>query len=293
MSVVAKYLARIELVCADPDGLAEFYRAAFGCGGTRCGVASAGGNFELRLGDQTIRLIHAGPGGRAYPSDVPGWSPLFQHIAIVTGDMERAYAHLRTVPGWTPISNSGPQVLPIASGGVTAFKFRDPEGHPLELIAFPAGAVPPQWQMQSRNICLGIDHSAVSVSRTATSIAFYESLGLNRSAHSLNVGPEQARLDDLAGAVVQITALAPFQITPHVELLCYQGDFDRRIPAQGINDIAATRLVLTIQNHVALEAICARMSDALLSGPELRKDNSCRALLQDPDGHLIWLETAN
>jgi catechol 2,3-dioxygenase-like lactoylglutathione lyase family enzyme len=292
MNARAQCLTRIDMVCGDPEALAEFYQAAFGFVATASALPLAGRYIELRLGGQTIRLVRAQPGGRAYPLDVAGWSPLFQHIAIVVSDMQRAYAHLATIPGWTLISKAGPQVLPMASGGVSAFKFRDAEGHPLELIAFPAGAIPPRWQTQSQNVFLGIDHSAVSVSSTATSIAFYEGLGLNPSAGSLNVGREQALLDDVPNAIVQVTALTASQATPHVELLCYQGDFDRRGGAQGINDATATRLVLTVANRSTLEAVCARVSGALLSGPELRRDNFYCALLHDPDGHLIRLETA-
>jgi catechol 2,3-dioxygenase-like lactoylglutathione lyase family enzyme len=284
-------LARIEMVCGDPEALAEFYRAAFGFLTTgRAFPPAMRGDVELWLGDQTIRLIGAEPGGRSYPADVAGWSPLFQHIAIVVADMARAYAHLRAIPGWSAISTSGPQILPATSGAVGAFKFRDPEGHPLELIAFPPGAASRQWQTRSQKLCLGIDHSAISVSSTATSIDFYESLGLDRSGGSLNVGREQAMLDDVPDAVVEVTALTPAYATPHVELLCYRGDFDRRTPAQAVNDATATRLVLTVESRATLEAICAQASGALLSGPELGEDNLYGALLRDPDGHLICLE---
>jgi catechol 2,3-dioxygenase-like lactoylglutathione lyase family enzyme len=281
------------MVCGDPEVLADFYQAAFGFLRPGRGLKPAiSGGVELRLGNQAIRLIRAQPGGRSYPRDVDGWSPLFQHIAIVVADMTRAYAHLATLRGWKPIARSGPQGLPVASGGVSAFKFRDPEGHPLELIAFPPDAVPPQWRATSQDICLGIDHSAVSVSNTATSIEFYESLGLDRSGGSLNVGREQAMLDDVPDAVVEVTALSPAQTTPHIELLCYQGAFDRRVRAQAANDATATRLVLTVESRAILEVICAHASSALLSGPELREDNLYRAMLHDPDGHLICLETA-
>jgi catechol 2,3-dioxygenase-like lactoylglutathione lyase family enzyme len=248
------------------------------------------GGLELRLGGQTIRLIRTGPGGRSYPGDVAGWSPLFQHIAIVVADMARAYAHLSTIPGWTPISRSGPQKLPAASGGVSAFKFRDPEGHPLELIAFPSGAVPPQWQTISQDVCLGIDHSALSVSGTAASLDFYESLGLDRSGGSLNAGREQAMLDGVTDPTVEVTALTPAQAPPHVELLCYRGEFDRRIPARNDNDIAATRLVLSLESRATLDAICATRSGALLSPPGLREPGLYSAMLHDPDGHLVCLE---
>ena len=279
------------MVCGDPEALAEFYRAAFGFLTTGRALPSAmRGGVELRLGRQTIRLIGAEPCGRPYPADVAGWSPLFQHIAIVVADMAPAYTHLGTIPGWSVISTSGPQILPAASGAVSAFKFRDPEGHPLELIAFPPGAVPRQWQTQSQNLCLGIDHSAISVSSTAISIHFYRGLGLDRSGGSLNVGREQAMLDDVPDAVVEVTALTSAHATPHVELLCYRGDFDRRVPAQAVNDATATRLVLTVESRATLDAICAQASSALLSGPELCEDNLYCALLQDPDGHLICLE---
>jgi len=284
-------LARIEMVCGNPEVLAEFYQAAFGFLRPGCAPTPAtSGDVELRLGGQTNRLVCPKPGGRSYPDDVAGWSPLFQHIAIVVVDMARACAHLSTLSGWTPISTSGPQVLPAASGGVSAFKFRDPEGHPLELIAFPPHAVPPQWQATLPNICLGIDHSAISVSSTATSIEFYEGLGLDRSGGSLNVGREQALLDNVSNAVVEVTALTPAAATPHVELLCYRGDFDRRVQPQASNDTAATRLVLTVESRATLEAVCARLAGALLWGPEVHDDNLYRALLYDPDGHLIFLE---
>ena len=91
--------------------------------------------LTLRLGEQEIELVGFHAVGRSFPP-VAGWSPLFQHFAIVVADMAAAYAQLRAQPGWSAISIGGPQVLPPASGNVTAFKFRDPEGHPLELLAF-------------------------------------------------------------------------------------------------------------------------------------------------------------
>ncbi|MGH7970633.1 MAG: VOC family protein, partial [Limisphaerales bacterium] len=167
---MARCLSRIELVCRDPTGLAGFYQAAFGflkiiepediSNQTNASV-------RLRLGQQEIRLVSPRPMGQLYPAHVAGWNPLFQHIAIVVSDMASAYAHLSTIRGWSPISTSGPQLLPPASGGVDAFKFRDPEGHPLELIAFAPDTAPAHWQRLSRDGCLGIDHSAVSVSGTS------------------------------------------------------------------------------------------------------------------------------
>ena len=97
----------------------------------------------LRLGNQVIALGKPQPPGRSYPRDVAGWDPLFQHFAIVVSDMTAAYANLQALPGWTAISRDSPQVLPASSGGVTAYKFRDPEGHPLEMLAFEPARGPP------------------------------------------------------------------------------------------------------------------------------------------------------
>jgi hypothetical protein len=98
---------------------------------------------SLHLGSQVISLAETQAPGSSYPGDVPGWDPLFQHFAIVVSDMTAAYRNLQTLRSWIAISTDGPQILPPSSGGVTAFKFRDPDGHPLEMLAFAPGATPP------------------------------------------------------------------------------------------------------------------------------------------------------
>jgi catechol 2,3-dioxygenase-like lactoylglutathione lyase family enzyme len=288
---MVKCLSRVEMISGNPHALAAFYRKAFGfTGSARPASADTHSDIRMRLGKQEIALVGVEPQGRQYPADVAGWSPLFQHIAIVVSDMATAYTRLCAVPGWSPISTAGPQLLPPSSGSVSAFKFRDPEGHPLELIAFAADAIPTQWQMNSDGGYLGIDHSAVSVASTAESIAFYQGLGLTRSGGSLNTGPEQVNLDDVANAVVEVTALTPTQSTPHVELLCYRGDFDRHMQ-QRINDIAATRLVFSVESRAVLDVFVAGHTDSLVTDPVECGANAARVLLRDPDGHLIWLET--
>ncbi len=99
-------LARLRLVCADPDRLAEFYARALGFS------RRAGG---VELGGLPVDLL--GGAARPYPAEVPGWSPVFQHAAVVVSDMAAAHARLRAVPGWTPISRAGPERLPDRSGG--------------------------------------------------------------------------------------------------------------------------------------------------------------------------------
>lgn len=289
---MVRCLSRIEIVSGNPDALAAFYRSAFGFFETDQAARLTNTirhDIRMRLGRQEIALIGIHPPGRPYPANVAGWNPLFQHFAIVVSDMSGAYERLSAVSSWSPISTAGPQLLPRASGGACAFKFRDPEGHPLELIAFPGHAVPAQWQNSCGTGCLGIDHSAISVANTTESTAFYQTLGLSRSGGSLNIGPEQAKLDDIPDAVVEVSALAPPQPVPHVELLCYRGKFDRRVH-QHTNDVTSTRMVFSAQSHAELDLLCAQHADRLVTGSVGCDENARRLLLRDPDGHLICVE---
>ncbi|TGD98378.1 VOC family protein [Methylobacterium nonmethylotrophicum] len=290
-------LARVVLVAAEPDRLAGFYRDALGFADAEAppDPASAGlpvtRTVPLRLGDQRLDLVAVSPAGRPYPGDVPGFIPLFQHCAIIVSDMAAAHARLSARPGWRPISTDGPVRLPDSSGGVTAFKFRDPEGHPLEFLAFPPDATPTAWRRPDAGTpCLGLDHSAISVADTARSVAFYESLGLRVASRSLNTGPEQARLDAVADPTVEVTGLGfPDGHPPHVELLCYRGDYPRAASDLAANDVAATRLVLEMADGAALRAACAAHAGRIVSRPVPRPDGGADALLRDPDGHLVWL----
>jgi catechol 2,3-dioxygenase-like lactoylglutathione lyase family enzyme len=267
-------LSRVDLISADPERLAAFYEAL---GFTRSPSVRSHPEEDmrmaLRLGEQRIDLLRPSRMGAPYPPAVPGWSLWFQHCAIVVSDMGRAFAKLQTQTGWTAISMDGPQRLPQSSGGVTAFKFQDPEGHPLELIAFPRGYAPDQWRRAHGGaVFLGIDHSAISVSDTDSSTDFYKQLGLSRTGGSMNIGAEQARLDGLRDAEVEVTALSPRRhATPHVELLRYRGDFIRDTAPLSPIDVAATRLVFEV---------------------ETGSGQGTSSLVRDPDGHLFILQGA-
>ena len=117
-------------------------------------------------------------------------------------------------------------------------------------------------------------------------------LGLARTASSLNVGREQEKLDNLRGVVVEVTALAPpMQAVPHVELLCYRGNFDRRELLTNRNDVAATQLAFEAERE-ALDAIVTLNRDTTILSPTTSERGGLRALLRDPDGHLLCIETA-
>ncbi len=302
-------IGRISFTTADADRLGAFYRQAFGFeametehhGGESfarlTGVEGAQTRaLPLRLGEQTIELLAFTRHGAPYPADIGCDDPRFQHIAIVVADMEAAYLRLCACAGWTAITRPAPQRLPASSGAVTAFKFRDPEGHPLELISFPPDNVPPRWrQAPHRNgPSLGIDHSAIVVSDTAQSVAFYQQvLGFSVVGGSLNRGREQEQLDAVPGAVVEVTALDPgAENPPHLELLCYRSPgLPRGAPAAlRSNDIAATRLTLEVDDVPGLEPRLAAARVRFIStGTVALPDNRPALLVRDPDGHTLLL----
>ncbi|MDQ2779460.1 MAG: VOC family protein [Pseudomonadota bacterium] len=178
---------------------------------------------RLRLGLESIELLECAGSIVAVPP--PGQiDTAFQHIAIVTSDMAAALQRLAGFD-FRPITEGGAVTLAASAGGVTAFKFRDPDGHPLELIAFPPGTGDPRWQTATQEgPTLGIDHSAIVVADAERSIRYYETrLGFTVSARQTNHGPEQDRLDGLRGTEVDVVALRPaVATTPHLELLAYR-----------------------------------------------------------------------
>ncbi len=182
-------------------------------------------SVTLRLGDKAIELDQfVAPGGEPILIDSRSNDLWFQHLAIVVSDMEKAYRHLGESP-FQAIS-SEPQTIPAANAaaaGVQAFKFKDPDGHPLELLYFPPDKGRPKWHAPSDRLFLGIDHSAITVSGTERSLAFYRDLlGLKVGGGSLNSGPTQEHLDGAFGAVVRVTGLHPESPEgPGIEFLQY------------------------------------------------------------------------
>ena len=265
-------LLRIELTVAELARAERFYAGALGFEPVRqeevapAMAALLGAErvrqVVMRRGGQTLVLQAFQPEGQGYPADAVACDQVFQHFALPVPDMDAAYARLLAFAP-IPISHGGPQQLPQESGGAVAFKFRDPDGHPLELIQFPDRHGD------------GIDHSAIAVADVERSIAFYRGLGLQVATRQTNTGVEQDRLDGLGGAIVDVVGLAPEQATPHIELLGYSTPPGRPTATSQPGDIAATRLVLEVTD---LPATAATLMDGT------------RALLTpDPDGHLLML----
>jgi catechol 2,3-dioxygenase-like lactoylglutathione lyase family enzyme len=223
--------------------------------------------MPMRLGTEEIVLVQFATKGQPYPAESRGNDLWFQHLAIVVSDMDAAYAHLSRYSDWHPITTGGPQLLPHASGSVKAFKFRDPDGHPLELIWFPPGVGrAKRGGTKTKRTFLGIDHSALSVTATRSSVGFYKNLGFRVSSRSLNHGVAQNRLDGLPEARVRVTGLrASDELGPGLELLAYK-------PTGRRQTLSATDLAT---DWITLDAGAGDHTDPIL--------------LVDPDGHRIVL----
>jgi catechol 2,3-dioxygenase-like lactoylglutathione lyase family enzyme len=247
---------------------------------------------EVMIGQQTIQLTAIDPPGKPYPLERASNDQWFQHFALVCRDIATVAARLN---GGSPsaITRGAPVLLPPNTGSVTAFKFRDPEGHPLELISFPDGVGAPVWQGMSGKGILGYDHTAVSVMNVERSTAFYTGLlGFHIGGRSLNRGPEQDRLDGLAGCEVDVVALKPItDATPHVELLHYRTPRGRTLAAEvAANDVASARQIHKVAD---LDSLIGRLETDGLKfvspGLVTLKDGGKAVSVRDPDGHMLVL----
>ena len=146
-------------------------------------------------------------------------------MAIVVDDMDAAYKvlqdnNVRQVsahPITIPQSNPG-------AAGIKAIKFRDPEGHDLELIYFPSRQGRRIMADADQLACsCGIDHTAMTVDSTEKGVAFYRDLlGFEVGGVTLNSGPTQEVLDGLFNDTCLVTAMMPASAPPHVEFLEYK-----------------------------------------------------------------------
>ncbi len=300
-------LLRVSITVADLAGMAAFYRDWLGLdvgqeqslgdpawasllGLTPGSTARA---VDVMVGQHAIRLVAFDPPGQPYPAERASNDQWFEHVALVTGDTTKLWQQLeRGSPG--EITKGTPVLLPPNTGGVTAFKFRDPEGHPLELISFPKGIGAPVWHRTPGSGILGYDHTAISVMDIDRSVAFYTGLlGFKISGRSLNQGPEQDRLDDLSACQVDVVALQPSEVaTPHVELLHYRTPPGRTLTAQiNANDVASIRQVHEVDD---LDALTKRLKEAgvafVSTGIVTLKAGGRAASIRDPDGHMIVLK---
>jgi catechol 2,3-dioxygenase-like lactoylglutathione lyase family enzyme len=270
----------------------ESYEHLEGVFGLRMRIA------RMRLGDECLELTEfLAPRGKPAPVDARSNDRLFQHVAIIVSDMDRAYQRLREHK--VQHASSGPQLLPSwnkNAGGIRAFYFLDPDGHPLEILWFPPDKGNPKWHAPTDKLFLGIDHTAIVISDTEASLKFYrDRLGMEVAGESENYGPEQERLNNVFGARLRITALRAAS-GPGIEFLEYLAPRDGRpYPLEEkANDLIhwQTRFLGTSADEAAQTLWNSRsafVSAGAVELPDGKAGFRKAVTVRDPDGHAIQI----
>lgn len=276
---------------SDVEVTGEDYERLQGVFGLRMRVV------RMRLGDELIELTeYLAPKGRPVPVDSRSNDRWFQHIAIITSDMDKAYALLRQ--NKVEHASTGPQRLPDwnkNAGGIKAFYFRDPDKHWLEILQFPEGKGDQKWQKKDK-LFLGIDHTAIVVSDTEASLKFYrDALGLHIAGTSENYGTEQEHLNNVFGARLRITSLRASG-GPGIEFLEYLAPRDGR-PAPADTHASdlfhwQTTLIVNTADTFAKRLLAENsrfVSPGVVSLNDKSLGFSKGLLARDPDGHVMAL----
>jgi catechol 2,3-dioxygenase-like lactoylglutathione lyase family enzyme len=240
-------------------------------------------SVTLGLGGEVIVLNEHRRPGRPMSADSCSHDLWFQHLAIVVSDIRAGCDRLNAhgIRHTSPAPQRLPACNPHARG-IQASYFRDPDGHPLEVISFPPDKGDARWQSTER-LFLGIDHTAITVSSTESALRFYrDGLGLEVRGTSENWGLEQERLSGVPEARVRITSLHG-RDGPGVEFLHYP------VPVNGRANPADARPedlwhLETPTLSADLEAMLGRLSS---TGIEGSPDAAGGVFLRDPDGHAL------
>lgn len=260
----------------------------------------------LRLGSEQLQLWQWQSGSNA-DSNIPLMQPIpadsrsndrwFQHICMVTSDLNDCFSG--SLQSNAKLISTAVQTLPEwnqGAAGIQAVKFTDPLGHPLELLEFPADKGNPRWHTQPSvsSLPMGIDHTAIGISDTPTSLRFYRDLlGMQVMGGSVNYGPEQDGLDGLEQTRVDISSLRPQVGEMGIEFLNYQqpaGGRNRVDPQ--ITDLCDWKILLESSDlerqHSALQA----SEWAASCGPLVELDPIFCAkargfFVRDPDQHAV------
>jgi len=253
---------------------------------------------RMKLGDEFIELTeYLAPQGRPIPVDSRSNDRWFQHIAIIVNDMDRAYQWLHRHK--VQHASTGPQRLPDwnpNAGGIQAFYFKDPDGHALEILQFPEGKGASKWHRKTDKMFLGIDHTAIVVADTDTSLKFYRDLlGLQIAGTSENYGTEQEHLNNVFGARLRITSLHAAE-GPGIEFLEYLAPRDGRPYPEDAraNDLLHWQTKLVIHNAETMTKRLGRGGYKLLSPgtvtiPSNQVGFRKAVTIRDPDGHAMQI----
>jgi len=316
------HIHSVGFTCADAEALAAWYGRWLGFtpierrehhADAYCALVGLPGARLLRLtlglGAERLELsqvLAPGPdtrAGRKLPADSRSNDLWFQHICLVLTDMQTVAptiaAQVRS-GALQPISTA-PQRLPDwnpGAAGIVAYKFHDPDGHPLELLQFPPDKGDARWHPAAAPAgLLGIDHSAIGVSDPERTARFYgELLGLAHGGGGSNSGPEQDQLDGLVNTEVRIDAWR----TPRgmgIEALDYRSPAGGRPQPEdfGAQDLDHWQIRLEVGD---LEAVAAGLeacggtpisSGIVVLQGSLGEGWSRALQVADPDGHRLQL----
>ncbi|MCB0517783.1 MAG: VOC family protein [Saprospiraceae bacterium] len=272
----------------------EAAQKLFGLTGENMAVKVA----RMSIGNEVVELMEfsgSAPGDKI-PADSRSNDLWFQHIAIVVDDMDLAYKIVREAR--VAHVSTSPQTLPEyipAAAGISAFYFRDPDGHNLELIYFPAGKGNPKWHNIPKNTpshFLGIDHTAIGIEETEDSYLFWRDiLQLKVGGHSENYGPEQEHLNQVFGARLYITGMQA-ENGFGVEFLDYIAPPGGRPYPAGSDptDLWHWHTTIRVQGLEELaEKLLAGGFDFISHGMVQLNDGTSVIMVRDPDGHAVLL----
>ena len=238
------------------------------------------------------------PKGRPIPFDARSNDRSFQHIAIIVSDMDKAYRWLRQ--NKVEHASSGPQRLPDwnkNAAGIYAFYFKDPDGHPLEILQFPADKGAERWHRRSTEVFLGIDHTAIVVGDTEASLHFYRDLlGMRIVGEVKTSAPNRSTLIMSLEPGLRITSLRA-AAGPGIELLEYLAPRDGApFPAdEHANDLVHRQTALvTCHGDAAATQLSSVHAKFVSSGVVTESHGQLgfqkAFLVRDPDGHSILVE---
>jgi catechol 2,3-dioxygenase-like lactoylglutathione lyase family enzyme len=248
---------------------------------------------RMRLGDESIELTeYLTPKGRPMPDDVRANDRIFQHVAIIVSDIDAAYQRLRS--RGVEHASTEPQRLPDwnpNAAGISAFYFRDPDRHFLEILRFPAGKGLEKWQRADR-LFLGLDHTAIVVDDTDATLRLYrDTFGMQVVGTSENYDAEQEHLNNVFGARLRITALRA-GAGPGIELLEYLAPRDGRAAPVDLhaNDIAHWQTTLIARAPERIIGLLrlrlfSLVSPRVVSVPDDTVGIRRAVLVRDRDGH--------
>ena len=279
-------------------------RRATPTSGCRASSAPALRVVRLRLGDEYARADRVPGAARAgpLPADSRSNDRWFQHVAIIVSDMDRAYARLRAVQGRSTRrpARSGCRTGTRTPRGIQAFYFRDPDGHPLEILAVPAGQGRPRSGTRPADrLFLGHRphrdrrrrHRAEPARSTATCSGF------RVAGESENYGAEQEHLNNVFGRAAAHHRRCGPPAGPGIEFLEYLAPARR--PAR-TRPTSAPTTWCTGRPRVVVPDVgrggggrTARQVPPHLPGAGRASRHRARiprgVLVRDPDGHVVQL----